>query len=77
MKTLKDRWPKLFGGINLNNFSNFFQVALAIAAIGLLPICINASEFREEYFIVMAVLLLLVAVGIVWWGRAIKKIQKK
>jgi membrane protease YdiL (CAAX protease family) len=50
------------------------EVALAIATIGLLPICLSASEHWAGYYISMAVISLIVVAGIVW--RKVRKKQK-
>lgn len=35
-------------GFNMEKISNFFQVALAITTIGLMPLCLNASVYWNE-----------------------------
>lgn len=61
----------------MKTISSFFQIALAITTLSFLPICISASEFRKEYFIVMVVLLFLTIIGMTWWKRTIKRNPKK
>lgn len=61
MKILKRRRQE-FG---MEKFSNFFQVMLAIAAIGLTPLCISASKYWVQGYIALVVFSLSVALVII------------
>ena len=73
MKTMKEWRRGLFACVNLKNFSSFFEVAFAIATIGLLPMCLSASEYWAEYYTSIVVLSFLVVAVIAWLVRAENK----
>ncbi|MBU2028580.1 hypothetical protein KJ761_01665 [Patescibacteria group bacterium] len=66
MKTMKE-WRQ---GFNIKNISSFFELALGVALLGLIFICVNASKYRVEGYALMVVFSLAVAAIIIWQKRA-------
>jgi hypothetical protein len=61
------------GNISMDEISDFFHVALALAAGALLLFCLNASKYRLEYACLIIILATLAAAIIAWSKWTVEK----
>lgn len=73
MKTMKEWRQKL----SMKNISSFFEIVLGVALFSLVFLCVNASKYWAEGYVLVTLFSLAVAAVIMWRIRVENKKERQ